>query len=474
MRLIPLLLITLLSAGLNALTPGQGQPLSPQDCLKLAMENHPEISAARKELDAARAEFRSTDHLAYPQLSLALNTLWRQEALTLDTPGGYLPTFNPSLTGALTPNLLLDPQTGAPLTDGEGKPIFAQYAFFPDQHLEVFPKSLALTTLQVTQPILTGGKLQAARNSRRLAIEAAQAQAERASRALREEVDTAFWTTWVLQEQEQALLARQKSLQILSERLEHALAEGMVTRDKVLAARVALGQVDLHLLQLRHQCNLSRQNLNRLLGRPFDAPLVLHPPQDPEQDEIRAMTTLEADPDHWPELVLLSLSGKAEWEKARMDSSDTRPTLTLMAMLNHTRYTLNQDRKRETDFAALASLQIPLFTWNRGRDQLRAGHARQEAIQERQRDLESRLTLRLHQHRSDLLEAIDQMALARANFARTKEQARVSENQFKEGLMTLSDHLDHLADVQEAQDQVSTARAGLHLAISRLMLSLGR
>ncbi len=226
-----LLLFALLSIG----TTIHAETL--QEAWQLALSGNFKIKAAEEEQRAADAQLAGAQAGRLPNLVLAA------DYLKLDNP----PTFESTLTDSLPFSV----------------------SFFEEDTLYYS----ATTTL----PLYTGGRISADIKAAEAQQSASGANASHTISRVKITVAEAYIN--VLRAKSAVGLARShvKSLAGHQTDVTNLLNQGLVARNNLLTANVALANARQQLLQAKHGLQLARANYNRLLNRPLDTEFTLDP-----------------------------------------------------------------------------------------------------------------------------------------------------------------------------------------------------
>ncbi|MDD2911161.1 MAG: TolC family protein [Petrimonas sp.] len=150
------------------------QVLTLEECRKMALEQNKKIRMAKEDAQMACLTKKAAATKYLP--SISLNGGYLRTNKTLKPLGNdlFLPVvpfnaidpqtgeFNPaSLQDPATAlnTLVINPQTGQPLLDASGNPVFKNYALLPSDKLVFGNKNSYYTRLSVNQPLFTGFKI---------------------------------------------------------------------------------------------------------------------------------------------------------------------------------------------------------------------------------------------------------------------------------------------------------------------------
>ena len=154
-------------------------------------------------------------------------------------------------------------------------PFLVQLPILP-QPIEISPTVLDNTSLRLglQQPLFTGFRLLSnAQAADRLAEASISDHAtDRADLVLN--ITAAYWTLYQTRETERFVADNVRRLKGYVQDIGNLLNAGMATRNDALKMDVQLSTARLSLIDARNDVQLAAMNLNTLLGRPVEAPLV--------------------------------------------------------------------------------------------------------------------------------------------------------------------------------------------------------
>jgi outer membrane protein TolC len=220
--------------------------------------------------------------------------------------------------------------------------------------------------------------------------------------------------------------------------VEHFFTEGVVPRNDLLAARVALSDARQQAIRAHNARDISHASYNRMLHRPLD--------QKVDIEDIPAGTTL---PDigeatsralHMrPELAGLSAQITSLQMQAESVRASAGPQLALQGAY---RYEENRYQIYEDVWSATVGLKWDIFDGGIARNN--AGHLirKAESLRNVQSDTASIITLQVRQAWLDLRETLSRIEVTREATQQAEENLRVVKDRYREGVGTNTEVLD--------------------------------
>ena len=214
--------------GLSTALPAQANaPLSPEECVKIALGIHPEVKLATQRVHEAQQKVRQAHSLQGPQVDF--DTSW--------TEYQWLPPSKQNIVGGGT-------------TD-----IYSEVA--------------------LRQLLYSGGRTQALLDQARLDLLGAHEELRRAQQSVVFQVNRAFY---LLRQSEELLKSQQEAVNQVQAHLEIArkrLAVGTAREIDVLKAEVQLADVQQARIAAENRVAVTRMTLSVAMGRPADTPLEI-------------------------------------------------------------------------------------------------------------------------------------------------------------------------------------------------------
>jgi outer membrane protein TolC len=342
-------------------------------------------------------------------------------------------------------------------------------ATFPD-----LPRDRWESTLDLQQLLYDGGNLSQRRRVEQARYEESAAGIAAELYGLRSEVNSAFFTAFLLQQRsaEYDALITDLDARLASARA-RVEAGTALSRD---AAEVEAERVRAHLdrEQARASRRASLATLANLVGRPIDTSAVLVlPTEQPEKTQALSPSAL-AELRRRPEFEQLRRSRERLRTEAALAATENRPQLSAFGQAGVGLPGLDQFRTTSDAFwQAGLKVQWRPWTW---RSAGRTAAALQLEQQRLERD-EQALARSLARQVASTLEDIDRLAAALAEDQRVvslrtdiERQARA---QYDEGSITAADYVETRTDVLEARLTLQRHRVELAQARATYLTTLG-
>ncbi len=390
------------------------QPLTLQDCVRLAEGAPSPVTLARQERDIAALE-------------------------TTQARAGFLPQSR--LATGFTYN--------SPLRDDH-----STVSFIP---LNAVREYAALLT--VTQEFDTSGRLRAELSRARANRDAASVGFSISRRDLRRAVSTAFYRLLLTRRIAQTLTDALAESRTFERRTQLLFEGGEAAQADVVKAGAQAAFVEQNLKAAQLEATLANQELAAFWTRDVEIPLALTevldqplpPPEGPAAEPAPFMRRLEFT------LLDAQLRGfQADYRRAR---SALLPQLGLIFQ-----YGIDAPavRIRDRGYAAFVNLNIPIFDWMKARSQMKQFELRTQQV-ETNRAIAGRLFSR------DYQSALVRVQQLYEQISLTDRQARLAADDLRLSRVRYEGGEGLALDVVTAQSQLAQARANYYTAVANYL-----
>jgi outer membrane protein len=350
---------------------------------------------------------------------------------------------------------------------------------FP-QPIVISPTVLDNTNLRLglQQPLFTGFRLSSnARAAERLA-EASKLDHVSDKADLVLNITVGYWTLYQTRETERVVADNVGRVEGYVRDISNLLKSGMATRNDVLKMEVQLSAARLSLIDATNDVQIAAMNLNTLLGRPVDAPLVpSSQPQDMRDTLSPAVDLLTASAlNQRPDLLALASRVEASRAATQAARAGWWPQLSFGANYYYARpnqrYMPTRDEFKPTwDVGVVMSMDI--LNWGqtaRQTDQAEAALRQTELTYEQLRD---GVSLDVHRAALQLERSRERMDVANLGLRQAGENLRITTDRFQRGLATVSDLRDAEVSLLQAGITQSGARVEAEVCRARLARATG-
>lgn len=375
---------------------GRGEDLAEAWAVAIAADRR--FSAVRHVTESARASVSAAEGARLPRLSLE---------------GGYTALDNAPTNRVTIPPL---PTIEVPQTD--------------DRYWS-YQASVSL-------PLYTGGRISRGIDAARASLDAQNADESRALADLKLEVAGAYLDVLRAQRAREVAERMTDSLASHAADVQTRFAKGLVARNQLLAAQVALADARQRSIRAQNRLDLAQAAYNRLLGRPLTAPVGLAEPEPrAHQEDVETLAARALE--RRPELRRVGQQSQALRHQSAAERAATRPQVEFS--LGYL-YQENPYVVEEGITAARLGLRWDLYDGGVARQQAAATAERAAALAEERADVATRIGLQVREAWLDEQETEKRLPVAREAVDQAEEGLRVARARYREGLSTNTEVLD--------------------------------
>jgi outer membrane protein TolC len=334
----------------------------------------------------------------------------------------------------------------------------------------VLPNSISRLELGLRQPVFQFGAGDAPGKRANAMAAAARSDYRKAELDTVQEVREAYLL--VVRTQALAEIAtRGAELARANVRMTRALVDGgLQAQVDLLDAERGLAEAESGELQARNGVELSRANVNRLLGRAIDTPF-----------EVGAPGELPKEPASLEELTTQAMRQRPEAETLRRQIEAATEGIRLAKSLKQPRVTLDLAYALQTETALVpksgvsagVSVSMPLFNGPAHRFTVREAEERVAQLKSGLTALEQGVSLEIQRQRLALQEARARMAANGRAVTAAAQAYEITQARLERGRAVQLEVLNARLNLQRARSSVAEAENDLRLADARLLRALG-
>lgn len=452
-----------------ALAEAKGQQtLSLQQTKELAMQNNRQIMIAGKQQQKAKDERQAIFTNFLPKISASATTAYLNDDFETEI---YIPTVAPNpLTGALEPNIMINPLTGQPVIGPDGNPVFNLYGYLP---IELSIKGAYMAGINVEQPIFTGGKIYTAWKMSKIGESMAE---QNLVLQQQEAIYEAIQTYWLYISVNEKVKLAQKAVDFLSQivvKAQNAAKAGLATQNDVLKAEVERNNAKMNLQKAESGLELIRMSLCRITGLPFDSIISA-------TDTIIAIET-NAIPisgnnsiEQRPEYKLMEQSVKMEEQKINLARADFLPTAGISAGYQYLGgIEVMGNEMSQGNFSVMGKLSIPVFHWGEGYKKISSARRDAEIKQLEMEHNSNLMRLEVEQCRLNLSDSYTAVKIAEDALVQAEENRKLCTNAYESGMEDITALLMAQTQWQETYSKYIEAKADFKVKETAYQKSLG-
>ena len=424
--------------------------LSLDQCVELALQNNIGLKNSQLNVRAAEQVKKSAFTRYFPQVNAGgMMFQTNRKLLDLEMPGGNLPVYD-----------------GYPANLASA----SQFAYFPGFGMSMLEKG-TVGYVNAMQPLFTGGRIINGNKLASVGTKASEYQYNLARDKVVLETGEQYWQIVSLNEKAATVASYIELLKNLQKQVQDAYHSGVVMKNDVLKVQLELNRILLGQSKLLNGKKLATMAFCRHLGVELDSVLVLRDPMSvndsPETfyvDKFAALPTRD-------EYQLLKLSVRAAKLSTRMKVGEMLPT----AGVGVSGMYYKVDDMDDDNFTmAYGMVSIPISGLWSGCHQVEEKKAKEHIAENDFNDNTQLLLLQMEKAWQDFSDAYKQYQLSLSAREQAVENLKVNQDSYDNGLVTVSDLLEARALLQEAENELTDAKAHYLTSKTRYLQVTGR
>jgi len=342
----------------------------------------------------------------------------------------------------------------------------------------VLPEYALSPSVTLSQPIYTGGKIQAGKEMAAKGVEIAEEQKVLTTAEVVLATESAYWQ--VVLAKEKIKLAEQyaRQLQGLHTDLNNAYIAGLTYKNDVLQVKVEQNENELNLTRANDAWVLAKLNLAQITGIEdnidFDIPdsVLGHFNRESLNRSIDEIVA------NRPEIKILQKSIEAEMIQEKILKADFKPAIGLnvsaVSALGKEGINLENPTSHSfTSYYGMVQISIPIFDGGQRKQKVKQQQFVIEAQQYQLQETKERISLEVQQAYLQLNESAKHVELSSTSLEQAEENLRLSNDRLKAGTIIGKDVLEAQTIWQQAYTSIIEAKVEYRVNEARLFRALG-
>lgn len=424
------------------------QTITLDSCKALALKNNFRIREANNQIEIAQQQ--------------------RKEAFT-----NYFPKVSASAMALKASDYFIDLKTEAmnfPVWDGQNPAMLANptsFAYVPEMKIGIVDY-LNTASLSVAQPVFTGGRIIYGNKLAEIGEEVSICQKKLTINQILIHTEELFWNLQSLNEKEKTLVSYQKMLDSLYSEVNSFANAGLTHRNDLLIVQIKQNEIRSNLFKLRNGINLNKRALCQHIGISYDTLVTFN-----TSKKLDYSVFTSNDPNDMVqrrvEIELLNKSIEAKKLQKKMEFGKNLPQISLLGVA------LTDDVMEKTSNNALVmvNLSVPITDWwaqayKSKKYQLEIENA--QAMLDENTEL---IALQIRMAANELDENRLQIMVTQKSVDQAKENLKISQDNYKAGIIRISELLEAQAIYQQALDNLTDALCQHQIKLAKYLDSIG-
>ena len=455
--------ITCVAAGFLAFSlagpaPGQTPEPNPQafkltleDCIKLGIENSPQLKMAQANVDYAKGKL----------LSAGANLVPKINASATYVHSNMLPQFNTSGKPTLIPTTFPFANDSTPLT-----PDHIHYLAFPgfemtqDREGDVYGLKL-----EVTYALFTGGRAENGYNAAKLALDASTVDLRQQRENLVYQIRQTYYSVLLAQEMVKVVDQSYKTMQDHYSQVQALYKEGYVSNLDLIQVEAKLSSIRPQQIQATNGLHLAKVALANLLNLDPSREVEVVGTLDYYPEDIQPLEeVLKRAMNNRPELQSMAIRKKQAESLVKIAQGAALPTVALFAnyQWNRGQEMPPNDQLWRDGYQAGVSASMPLFDGFSAYGETKAAKGQLQQATWGEQALRNGIQTEVTANYLQLLTARESVEAEKKNVEAAEKNFDAAEKRYREGYVNQLDVLD-------AEVNLTAARAGYLRAISNYL-----
>ena len=427
----------------------QAQSISLDSCKQLALQNNRKIKEAELQIRASQQQKQEVFTNFFPKISATAFALRSADYLMkLETPTMNLPVWD-----GRNPAQLMNP---------------TQFAYFPALSIGLldYMNTAAIT---VAMPIYAGGRIRRGYKLARLGEEVNVYRKEMTRDEVLGRTEDLFWTLESLREKEWTIRSYQHMLDTLYRDVSNYSSAGLAQQNDVLKVQLKQNELKTNMLKLKNGVNLTRRALCQHIGLAYDSSLVFTAPPEP----LGTAMTFQ-DPEQLAknrnEYHLLNKAVEVRQVQKKLAAGEYLPQLSVAGA----GFTYDLMEKTTNNALGMINLSIPITDWWAGSHKIKKQQIELEQAESSLQENTELLVLQIRQAANEVEETRFQVGVSRVSVEQAAENLRISQDNYKAGIIGISDLLEAQAVAQQAKDNLIDAQCQFRSKFAKYKLMTGQ
>lgn len=381
-------------AGLSA----QEKALTVDDCIKMAMENNVKVEIAREKINEKTAGVKEASASMLPKVSASANYTRLGEAPTMEFNGMQFKAGN---------------------------------------------ENMYSTSLSVTQPLYTGGKITTGRRMASMGLSASEYQRDAAEKDVTKDVKKAYYSVLAARKSLVSLDSSIALMEVLVRDMGNAVDVGMRGENEKLQAEVQLLNQKLTRQQAASGAEVATDMLCALIGKPIGDSLVLvEDLEAPEAFTLPSLESLQAKATkNYPEVKALEEQLAIVEASKKLAEASYLPNVLASAGLSG-KSTGVDELKWQNDQSISLLLQWDLYDGGAAWQKRAQAVSQMRQLSLTLQDLRTNLELMVKNNYNSLKVAFEGLEIARKSIEQAKKSYDITYDKFQQGLVISSELLN--------------------------------
>ncbi len=409
------------------------QNLSLDTCKQLALENNKKIKSAELKYSESKQVRKDAFTNYFPDVSAGALAMKAHDYLIKEKiPEANLPVYDGNPANLLTPN---------------------EFAYFPGMDLNLLDY-VNMGYVTAVQPVFAGGRIINAYKMVKQGEEIMENKLTLTKEEVVYNIEQNYWTLISLKEKMKTIKSYDTLLKNLHDDVEVAYENGLTEKSDLLKVELKINELKGKKLKLGNAIEMLSRMMCNSMGLGYNESINIQ--YGNLVSQINNNSIFSADSSAYmnrQEYIMLNRLVEIATLQKRMEVGENLPQISVGVM----GYYADIIDKKNSNYLGFATLNIPISDWWGGSHQIKEHNIKIEIAKNELSDKSDMLKLQIRNADNELKESEKQISIAESSVLQAKENLKITEDNYKAGILNTSDLLEAQAIMQEAQDNLSDA-----------------
>jgi len=426
-RFAKILLIGLFLSTPAMVNPVRAQSLTLDSCKHAALVNNRKIKEAGMQVQTSEHQRKEAFSHYFPQVSASAFALRTADYLMkIETPSMNMPVW--------------DGKDAAMLQNP------ALFAYIPSMSIGIMDY-LNTAAVSLAQPVFTGGRIINGNRLAKIGEEVSALQQTMTINQVLIHTEELYWTLQSLVEKGKTLRSYQTLLDSLCRDVKNYTQAGLSQRNDLLKVQLKQNELQANLFKLQNGIEMSKRALCQHIGIVYDSLLIFGSKKPMNYSEI-AVTDPKQMVQNRAEYILLNKSVKAQELQKKVAMGEFLPQLSVVGAA----FSYDVMKKTTNNALAMVNLSIPISDWWSGSHKIKRQQIEVEKAKAELDENTELLMLQIRLAANELNESRMQIEVSRKSIEQATENLKITDDNYRVGVVGISDLLEAQAILQQARD----------------------
>jgi multidrug efflux pump subunit AcrB/outer membrane protein TolC len=442
----PFILLFLFILSGNSLM-AQNRTLSLDSCKQLALKNNWQIKQMEMEVEAARQVKKQAFTNYFPKISAGASAV----------------KFNDYMIKGNIPQMNLPVYDGNPVN----LQMPTQFAYFPGMPLNLFDY-MNFGYVMAAQPVFTGGRIINGNKLAATAYEINQTRLNSTQVDILVKTEELFWKNIALQKKLVTLDTYLQLLDTLYHDVTVAYKAGLVQHTDLLKVQLKQNELKVNRMKLQNGINLSRKALFQHLGIDADSSVTFWVDTIIVDNPAQYLVNIDTAITNRNEYHMLQKAIRAQELQKNLAVGEYLPQVAVGVAGIYT----DMLDKTATNGVIFATVSIPISDWWGGSHKIKQNKVLIKEMQYKLSETSDLLSLQITSSMNEMQENYYQLQTASQSLITATENLKITDDNYKAGIVTVSDLLEAQAEYQNAEDNLTEAQCNYQIAKAKYLQAI--